>query len=206
MIAEMLQVGSIYHSPYLQRDKQHAFTFSINMGWNMHKMTPNALSGQTNYLDNYIIGRRQIIAMYHKIVTVYSECEKIYVAQDNWFVHQHLDVLNALKDFPYNGPVWMPMYSPWLNPIEKLWLWLRQAVLRIHYLANDWKELRNRVRLFIQQFDHGSTQLLCYVGLFGDGCLALAIANCFYRLKFIRCASRRNYAHFLDGHCCRPCR
>ena len=62
-------------------------------------MAPKALSGQTDYLDNYIIGRRQIIVMYYKIVTVYSECEKIYVAQDNWFVHPHLDVPIALKDF-----------------------------------------------------------------------------------------------------------
>lgn len=136
----------------------------------------NALSGQTDFLDNYIVGRRQLIAMYQKIATVYSAFEKIYVAQDNWSVHQHPDVLNALKDFPQIEPVWLPTYSPWLNPIEKLWRWLRQAVLKMHHLASDWKELRNRVRLFIQQFDHGSSELLRYVGLLGDGCLALAIA------------------------------
>jgi putative transposase len=147
-----------------------------NCQWRMIGVL-NALSGQTDYLDNYIIGRRQLIAMYHKIATVYSAFEKIYVAQDNWSVHQHPDVLNALKDFPHIEPVWLPTYSPWLNPIEKLWRWLRQAVLRMHHLARDWKELRNRVRLFIQQFDHGSTELLRYVGLLGDGSLALAIAN-----------------------------
>lgn len=137
----------------------------------------NALSGQTDFLDNYIVGRRQLIAMYQKIATLYSAFEKIYVAQDNWSVHQHPDVLKALNDFPQIEPVWLPTYSPWLNPIEKLWRWLRQAVLRMHHLARDWKELRNRVRLFIRQFDHGSTELLRYVGLLGDGCLALALAN-----------------------------
>lgn len=118
----------------------------------------NALSGQIDYLDNYIVGRRQIIALYKKIATVYSTFEKIYVAQDNWSVHQHPDVLKALKDFPHIEPVWLPTYSPWLNPIEKLWRWLRQAVLRMHHLANDWKQLRDRVRLFIQQFDHMAQQ------------------------------------------------
>lgn len=137
----------------------------------------NALSGQIDFLDNYIVGRRQLIAMYQKIATLYSAFEKIYVAQDNWSVHPHPDVLKTLKDFPQIEPVWLPTYSPWLNPIEKLWRWLRQAVLKMHHLASDWKELRNRVRLFIRQFDHGSTELLRYVGLLGDGCLALALAN-----------------------------
>ena len=50
-----------------------------NCQWRMIGVL-NALSGQTDYLDNYIIGRRQIIAMYHKIATVYSSFEKIYVA------------------------------------------------------------------------------------------------------------------------------
>jgi putative transposase len=135
----------------------------------------NALSGQADYLDNYIIGRRQIIAMYQKIARVYSAFEKIYVAQDNWSVHQHPDVLNALKEYPQIEPVWLPTYSPWLNPIEKLWRWLRQAVLNMHALAKDWQELRNRVRLFLQQFDHGSPELLRYVGLHGNGNLALAL-------------------------------
>jgi disulfide bond formation protein DsbB len=80
----------------------------------------NALSGQTDYLDNYIIGRRQIIAMYHKIATVYSAFEKIYVAQDNWSIHQHPDVLKALKDFPHIEPVWLPTYSPWLVGIPTI--------------------------------------------------------------------------------------
>ena len=146
-----------------------------NCQWRMIGVL-NALSGQTDFLDNYIVGRRQLIAMYQKIATRYSAFEKIYVAQDNWSVHQHPDVLNALKDLPQIEPVWLPTYSPWLNPIEKLWRWLRQAVLKMHHLARDWKELRHRVRLFIQQFDHGSTELLRYVGLLGDGCLALAIA------------------------------
>ena len=147
-----------------------------NCQWRMIGVL-NALSGQTDFLDNYIVGRRQLIAMYQKIATLYSAFEKIYVAQDNWSIHQHPDVLQTLKDFPQIEPVWLPTYSPWLNPIEKLWRWLRQAVLKMHPLARDWKELRNRVRLFLRQFDHGSTELLRYVGLLGDGCLALALAT-----------------------------
>jgi hypothetical protein len=44
----------------------------------------------------------------------------------------------------------------------------------MHRLAADWKELRRRVNAFLEQFAIGSTQLLRYVGLLGDGKLAQA--------------------------------
>ena len=69
----------------------------------------------------------------------------------------------------------MPTYSPWLNPIEKLWRWLRQDVLKMHPLVEHFKELRQRVNSFLNQFDDGAEELLNYVGLLGDGKLAQAI-------------------------------
>ena len=58
--------------------------------------------------------------------------------QDNWSIHTHADVLAALERWPRIEPVWLPTYAPWLNPIEKLWRWLRQDVLKLHRLAGDW--------------------------------------------------------------------
>lgn len=138
--------------------------------------TLNAINGQVDYLDNYIVGRRQVIHMYRRIHRRYPSHEHIFVAQDNWSVHQHPDVVAALKEFPRIEPVWLPTYSPWLNPIEKLWRWLRSTVLKMHSLALDWKALLQRVRAFLNQFAHGSQELLRYVGLLGQGRLAQAIA------------------------------
>jgi hypothetical protein len=76
---------------------------------------------------------------------------------------------------PRIEPVWLPTYAPWLNPIEKLWRWLRQDVLKMHRLAAHWSELRKRVNTFLDQFAEGSADLLRYVGLSGDGKLASAI-------------------------------
>jgi hypothetical protein len=73
--------------------------------------------------------------------------------------------------------VWLPTYAPWLNPIEKLWRWLRQDVLKMHRLAAYWPELRRRVNTFLDQFADGSADLLRYVGLSGDGKLASAIRS-----------------------------
>jgi len=135
----------------------------------------NALTGQVTYIDGYVVGREKVIALYRRLVQTYPGAEKIYVVQDNWSIHTHPDVLTALAAYPQIQPVWLPTYAPWLNPIEKLWRWLRQDILKLHRLASDPKGLRQRVNGFLDQFAQGSRALLWYVGLLGKGQLAKAI-------------------------------
>jgi hypothetical protein len=135
----------------------------------------NALTGQVDYLDGYIVGRAKVIQMYQHLVERYPQATRIYVAQDNWSIHRHPEVEAALAQLPVIEPVWLPTYAPWLNPIEKLWRWLRQDVLTMHRLAGDWLALRQRVCDFLAQFAVGSADLLRYVGLAGQGQLARAI-------------------------------
>ena len=135
----------------------------------------NALTGKVSYLDAYIIGRAKVIEFYGQLNLAYRRLDRVYVIQDNWSIHQHPDVLQALADYPRLQPVWLPTYAPWLNPIEKLWRWLRQDILKLHRLADAWDELRHRVRTFLDQFTNGSTELLHYVGLLGAGLLAKTI-------------------------------
>lgn len=137
----------------------------------------NALTGQVDYLDNYIVGRRQVIKFYGQLVQRYPAAQRIYLIQDNWNVHRHPDVLAALARWPQLQPLGLPTYSPWLNPIEKLWRWLRQDVLRLHRSVSDWPALRQKVRAFLDQFQHGADALLHYVGLTGVGRLAQVIHN-----------------------------
>jgi len=133
----------------------------------------NALTGQVNYLDGYIVGRQQVSQFYGLLNRTYPKpVELIYVVQDNWNIHTHPDVLNALADYPRIQPVWLPTYAPWLNPIEKLWRWLRQDILKMHRWVEDWPQVKQRVREFLEQFAQGSAALLRYVGLKGQGKLA----------------------------------
>ncbi len=135
----------------------------------------NAYTGQVHYLSNYIVGRRQVIEWYQLLNEAYPDARKIYIAQDNWSIHSHPDVLEALQQQPRIEIVWLPTYSPWLNPIEKLWRWLKVEILKMHRLSQDWKELRHQVDLFLTQFSNGSCQLLKYVGLLDEGKLAQAL-------------------------------
>lgn len=135
----------------------------------------NALTGQVTYLDGYIVGREQVSAFYTRLDRAYPAMDLIYVIQDNWNIHTHPDVLTTLARYPRIKPVWLPTYAPWLNPIEKLWRWVRQDILKMHRWVEDWPLVKQRVHDFLDQFAHGSQDLLRYVGLVGKGKLATVI-------------------------------
>jgi transposase len=135
----------------------------------------NAVTGRVDFLDAYIVGRAKVIQFYKQLDAAYPDVERLLVVQDNWSIHTHADVLSALSRWPRIEPVWLPTYSPWLKPIEKLWRRLRQDVLKLHRLAGDWPSLRGRVNQFLGQFATGSQDLLRYVGLLGKGKLAQAL-------------------------------
>lgn len=149
----------------------------------------NALTGQVLYLQRTHITTAVLSAFYAQMATAYPQADTIFVVQDNWPVHVHPDVLARLQaqrspfwpHVPDNWPTqpsrravhdtlpiqfcFLPTYSPWLNPIEKLWRWVRQQVLHLHRLSDDWERLKQLVLDFIAQFHLGSLPLLHYVGL-----------------------------------------
>jgi DDE superfamily endonuclease len=152
----------------------------------------NAITGQVTYRQHYKIKLRHLSDFYAVIRADYPKAEVIYVAQDNWPVHVHPDILVRLQ--PQASPFWpqtpvnwskdahksaiqddlpiqlvfLPTYASWLNPIEKLWRWLRQDILHLHRLSEDWQGLKQAVWDFMAQFANGSQPLLHYVGLFPD--------------------------------------
>ena len=129
----------------------------------------NALTGQVAYAQNYIVGRREVIAFLQRLAQQYAHAGQIYVIADNWNIHTHPDVQAAVAALPRLELVWLPTYASWLNPIEKLWRWVRQRILHRHRLSDLWDVLKQRVARFFDQFAKGSTDLLRYVGLAGDG-------------------------------------
>jgi hypothetical protein len=61
------------------------------------------------------------------------------------------------------------------EPVEKLWRWVRQDILKMHRWVEDWPQVKQRLHEFLDQFAHGSPDLLRYVGLVGKGKLATVI-------------------------------
>jgi hypothetical protein len=126
-----------------------------------------------------------------------GNAQRLWVVQDNAPFHFHADVLGELEaqvwprahpEFEYPLPsqwpdptdaalsggglpvqlVPLPTYASWLNPIERLWRWLKQEVLHLHPYVADWKRLKRGVRSFLERFTEGSIALLRYTGVSGD--------------------------------------
>jgi transposase len=127
----------------------------------------NGLTGKVTYLQRSKIGSLALQDFYTLLRAAYPEAKRIYVVQDNWPVHKLPEVLQSMQDNDLT-PLFLPTYASWLNPIEKLWRWLKQDVLHLHTLSNDLETLRTQVRDFLDAFALGSDPLLCYVGLLPD--------------------------------------
>jgi len=124
----------------------------------------NAITGQVTYLQKSKIGIEALVAFYAQVRATYPKAKKIYLIQDNWPVHLLSAPLQALQDHQIT-PLFLPTYASWLNPIEKLWRWLKQEVLHLHRCAHRLNDLRQLVLDFLDKFKTGSETLLHYVGL-----------------------------------------
>ncbi len=155
----------------------------------------DAKTGRLFYRQKRSVGRTDLTALYREITSA-CEADRLWIVQDNAPFHFHSDVLQELEsqvwphahpDFEYPRPsqwpdpaeaafsdgalplqvVPLPTYASWLNPIERLWRWLKQEVLHLHPYVADWRKLKQGVRDFLNRFADDSPSLLQYVGLSG---------------------------------------
>jgi len=125
----------------------------------------NVVSGQVLYRVRSHITVTVLAELLLVIRMMYPNAKTIFVIQDNWHnVHFHPRQIAAAHE-AHITLVALPTYSPWLNPIEKLWRKLKQEVLLMHTDGLDWDRIKSRVTLFLDQFASGSQDLVKYVGL-----------------------------------------
>lgn len=152
-------------------------------------------TGRLFFRQGRTLGRTALLGLYRTLNRAYPE-ERLWVVQDNAPVHMHKDVMAALRPqlwprvasgFTYTVPsnwddpteaarskgdlpvqvILLPTYASWLNPIERLWRWLRQEILHMHPFEGNAEDLGEAVAAFLKQFADGSGDLLRYVGLSG---------------------------------------
>jgi hypothetical protein len=132
------------------------------------------IAGCLNYRTGQLVcwqrahfDRHTLIRYYTAVQATYPDAERIFIAQDNWPVHFHEDILTALADSKI-VLVPLPTYAPWTNPIEKVWRKLYQELLHLHDFDDRWSDLKQAVAAWLAQFRDGSFALLRYVGLYPD--------------------------------------
>lgn len=135
---------------------------SYRIAASLDVMTGSLFTWQRKHFDRWTL-----IRYYQALEAQYPDAELIFVAQDNWPVHFHQDILSALVDTKIIL-VPLPTYAPWTNPTEKVWRKLNQEVLHLHDFVDRWDELKVTVTDWLSQFADGSPELLHYVGLYPD--------------------------------------
>lgn len=83
-------------------------------------------------IDAPLIGQ-----FYAQLANASPEAERIYLVMDNWPVHHHTNATDAVAGDSRVSILWLPTYSPWLNPTEKVWKWVRQHFAHMHDDAED---------------------------------------------------------------------
>jgi transposase len=124
----------------------------------------HARTGQVVWASRSTMGVAGLKAWLRQVRAAYGPAPALTLVWDNWPVHTHPEVV-AVAAAERITVLWLPTYAPWLNPIEKLWAWLKAGVLRLHPWADQWDALQTQVAQFLEQFAEGSDALLRYVGL-----------------------------------------
>lgn len=91
----------------------------------------------------------QLIHFLEGLIRFYANKEKIIVVLDNARAHHAKAVQEFLKK--YEGKIelmFLPPYSPRLNPIERVWKKMRKAVTHNHFFETFQKFLQAIVRFF----------------------------------------------------------
>lgn len=124
----------------------------------------NAVSGRFHAHQLERFGVSQLKRYYQQLEAAYPQAERLYLVQDNWPVHRHPELLTYFVTSRIT-PLFLPTYAPWTNPVEKVWLRLKQELLHLHDFADDWTGLQAAVQDWLAQWQQPSPDLLRYVGL-----------------------------------------
>ena len=152
----------------------------------------NCFTGETEIMVRNKITVPALVG-FLTLLTEKNPGKTVIAMADNWPNHWHPNLRAALQEqlYPFrtnlpqswaqikpqkkyigkNLPVQMvhlPTYASWLNPIEKLWRWLKQDLTHQHRLTDDFKMLKQKVIEWVAKEEHQFDKLLKYVGLLAD--------------------------------------
>ena len=135
----------------------------------------DAVTGRVTTHAAACMGVEELGRFLRRLRAAYPD-RRLILVWDTWPVHRHPAVLAVAAALGIELR-WLPTYAPWTNPIEKLWRWVKQAMLHHHRQADQWEELKDQVAAFLKTFAEGSAALLRYVGLLPKSEAAVAAVN-----------------------------
>lgn len=112
----------------------------------------HAKTGKVLYVAQFSKNSELFIAMMEQLKRQYRRAKTITLIADNYIIHKSRKTQSWLKENPKFILLFQPVYSPWVNKIEKLWHALHETITRNHQCTTMWKLLK-QMRYFM---DHAS--------------------------------------------------
>ncbi|AYA41147.1 IS630 family transposase [Xenorhabdus nematophila] len=125
----------------------------VTPGQNQKYYFAGCLDAQTGKLVSTGYTRKNsdlVIKMLEALKRAYREAETLSVILDNYGIHKSKKVRAWLLNNPTVTLLFLPVYSPWLNKIERLWQSLHETVTRNHCCQFMWQLIRN-VKIFLKR-------------------------------------------------------
>ena len=123
----------------------------------------NYHSGETVVLVRRRKRRKEIAELLEALLEKHPD-DTIYVTWDNANTHQDDEVEAVVRGAAGRLILlYLPTYSPWLNPIEMLWRYFRRKVTHCELFENI-KALISATYDFFQQCNHQPEMVLSVIG------------------------------------------
>ncbi len=102
----------------------------------------HAKTGNVLYVSGFQKNSALFITMLEKLKRHYRRAKTITIILDNYIIHKSRQALLWLKKNPKFNLLFQPVYSPWVNVVEKLWHALHETITRNHKCRYMWQLLR----------------------------------------------------------------
>ena len=99
-------------------------------------------TGKIHYVSGSSKSSDLFISLLEALRRTYRRAKTITFVLDNYVIHKSRKVERWLEKNTKFRLLFLPVYSPWLNPIELLWLSLHETITRNHQCQYMWQLLR----------------------------------------------------------------
>ncbi|WP_188471412.1 IS630 family transposase [Hafnia psychrotolerans] len=105
-------------------------------------------TGRVSYVGGSSKSSWLFISLLQHLKATYRRAKTITLIVDNYIIHKSRKTLGWLKENPKFRVIYQPVYSPWVNHVERLWLALHETITRNHQCRSMWQLLK-KVRHFM---------------------------------------------------------
>ncbi|TGC55053.1 IS630 family transposase [Salmonella enterica] len=99
-------------------------------------------TGRVHYVSGSSKSSDLFISLLETLRRTYRRAKTITLVADNYIIHKSRKVERWLDEKPKIRVQFLPMFSPWLNPIERQWLSLHETITRNHQCRYMWQLLK----------------------------------------------------------------